>query len=113
MICSRDIPFLVFFCRTIEVKLQTVFLHTIYVEEGDGDRFARKRLNAFDDGRGETNDGGYAYDDGEHGDAAQQAKSSAGQDRSGDADRKYGGKDGGGVGSDSPGKVAIYCDGSG
>ena len=47
MICSRDIPFLVFFRRTIEVKLQTIFLHTINVIEGDGDRFVRKRLNAF------------------------------------------------------------------
>src|ERR1700686_1370236 len=97
MICSRDIPFLVFFRRTIEVKLQTVFLHPIDVIEGDGDRFARKRLNAFgngarglgsvDDGRGETNDGGYAYDDGNHGYWAQQAESGAGEQHGGGAVR--------------------------
>ncbi len=76
VICGRDIPFLVFFCRTIQIKLEAIFLHAIDVIEGDGDRLTRKCLNTLgnrtrglssvDDGRGETNDGGYAYDDRNH-----------------------------------------------
>src|SRR6202795_81860 len=98
MSCRRNISALVWLCRTIEVKLEAVFLHAIDVIEGDGDRFARKSLNAFgngarglgsvDDGRGETNDGGYAYDDGNHGYWAQQAESGAGEQHGGDADTK-------------------------
>ena len=81
MSCDRDVSAFVVLRRTIEIKLQTICLHAIEVIEGDGDRFVRKGLNAFcngarglggvDDGRGETNDGSDADDDGEHGNAAQ------------------------------------------
>src|ERR1035437_8898143 len=114
---GRDISAFVWLRRTIEIKLEAVFLHAIDVIEGDGDRLARKRLNAFgngtrglsgvNDGRGETNDGADAYDDGDHGGGAQQAESGAGEDGGGDAKRKDGGNGSGDVGSGSPQQVAI------
>src|ERR1700686_3392600 len=117
MSCRRNISALVWLCRTIEVKLEAVFLHAIDVIEGDGDRLARKGLNAFgngtrglggvDDGRGETNDGGYAYDDGNHGYGSQQAESGAREQHGGDANRKYGGNRCGDVGSGSPQHAVI------
>src|ERR1700675_4252975 len=101
MSCRRNITALVWLRRTIEVKLEAVFLHAIDVIEGDGARLARKSLDAFrngtrglgsvDDGRGETNDGGYAYDDGNHGYWSQQAESGARKQHRSDTNRKYGG----------------------
>jgi hypothetical protein len=89
MSCGRDISAFVWLRRTIEIKLKAVFLYSIDVIEDDGDRLVRKGLNAFgngtrglrgaDDGRGETNDSAYAYDDGDHGCWAQQAESGAGE----------------------------------
>src|ERR1035437_10981124 len=105
---GRDISAFVWLRRTIEIKLEAVFLHAIDVIEGNGDRLARKCLNAFgngtrglsgvNDGRGETNDGGYAYDDGDHGGGAHQAESGAREERGGDAERKDAGTGSGDVG---------------
>jgi hypothetical protein len=45
-----DISLFVFLRRTIEIKLETVFLHAIDVIESDRDRFVRKGLNALGNG---------------------------------------------------------------
>src|SRR5450759_3209117 len=120
---GRDISAFVGLRRTIEIKLEAVFLYSIDVIEGDGDRLARKGLNAFgngtrglggvDDGRGETNDGGYAYDHGKHGGAAQETESGAGEQRGGDAERKDGGNGGGNPGSGAPQQVVMDRNGGG
>src|ERR1700674_4507424 len=99
MSCRRNISALVWLRRTIEIELEAVFPHPIDGVEGDGDRLARKRLNAFgdgtrglgsvDDGRGETNDGGYAYQDGNHGYWSQQPVSGAREQQDGDPHRKH------------------------
>src|SRR6266403_2908469 len=114
---GRNISALVWLRRTIEIKLESVFLHAVDVIEGDGDRLVRKGLDAFgngtrglggiDDGRGETNDGGYADDDSNHGCGAQQAKSGAGSQHGGDANRKHGGNRCDDVSSGSPQQVVI------
>jgi hypothetical protein len=50
MRCRRDISVVVGLRRAIEIKLQAVLLHAIDVIESDGDRFARKGLNALGNG---------------------------------------------------------------
>src|ERR1039458_1815738 len=120
---GRDISAFVWLRRTIEIKLQSVFLHAIDIIEGDGDRLVRKGLNAFgngtrglggvDDGRGETNDSACAYDDGDHGCWAQQAESGAGEQGGGDTKRKDGGNGSGDVGSGCPQQVVIDRNGGG
>ena len=103
--------------RTIEIKLEAVFLHAIDVIEGDGDRLTRKCLNTFgnrtcglggiDDGRGEANDGRYAYDDRNHGYWAQQAESGTREQHSADAQRKDGRNSCDDIGSGSPQHAVI------
>src|SRR5208337_2370939 len=109
---GRDSSAFVWLYRTIEIKLEAVSLHAIDAIEGDGDRLARKGLNAFgngtrglggvDRGRGEPNDGAHAYHNREQGGAAQQAQSGAREQRGADAQRKHGGNSGGGVCPGSP-----------
>ncbi len=77
MRCRWDISVVVGLRRAIEIKLKTVLLNAIDVIQGDGDRLAGKGLNALrngtgglggiDNGRGEANDYGHAYDNGQCG----------------------------------------------
>src|SRR5208283_4709250 len=115
-----NISFLIFLRWTIEIKLQSIFLRAIHVIEADGDRLVRKGLNrvgngtrglgGVDDRCGETNNGGYADHDREHGGAAQQAESASRKERGRDAQREDSGNRGSNQGASPPHQVAIARD---
>src|ERR1017187_756959 len=91
----RDTAVFVFFRRTIEIKLQAVFLHTANVIETKRHRFMRKSLNAFRNGtrglrsvnrrRGQTNDRTNAHNHRERSAATKKTQSAAGDQRGRDS----------------------------
>ena len=95
---GRHIAAFVILRRTIQIKLETVFLRATDVVNRKGDWLVRKGLNDLRDGASglgsvdgrssEAEDRANANDDREHGGGTQQAMAVAGEQRGGDSESK-------------------------
>src|SRR5580700_2591151 len=111
----RHISTLVLLRRTIEIKLQPVFLGAINLKEGDRHRLVGKSLDACGDGtrrlggvddlRGKPNNRSHGNQDGESSNPAKQPDSTTGNERGSDAQRKDRGNGSAGSRSAAPAQV--------